>query len=284
MTRGVKKGGYFTRNLLQNTPVKNTKLPLGRETDYPQKYAPDTLCPIPREGDRAQFAGVDIWNAWDLTWLAPGGLPRVATAEIRVPAESPNIVESKSLKLYLGSFAMSEFPSFGAVAERIADDLSSCAGARVTVRILAIAETEARPVARLAGACIDGLDVTCDDADVNPELLSADDGVSVTEDLHSHLLRSLCPVTRQPDIGSVQVSYSGPRIDRAGLLRYIVSYREHNDFHEACVERMYADILDRCKPQALTVHARYQRRGGIDINPVRTNTHAVARNLRLWRQ
>ncbi len=284
MTRGVKKGGYFTRNLLQNTPVKSTKLPLGRETDYPQKYAPETLCPIPREGDRRQFSGVDIWNAWDLTWLAPGGLPRVATAEMRVPAESPNIVESKSLKLYLGSFAMSEFASGIEVTERIAEDLSACAGSRVEVRVLPIATTEARPVSRLAGTCIDDLDVDCADTEVNSALLHADDGVSVTEDLHSHLLRSLCPVTRQPDIGSVQVSYRGPRIDRAGLLRYIVSYREHNDFHEACVERMYADILERCKPEALTVHARYQRRGGIDINPVRTNTDAVARNLRLWRQ
>ena len=264
--------------------MKDTNLPLGRETDYPHKYSPETLCPLPRQGDREQSAGVDIWNAWDLTWLAPGGLPRVATAEIRVPAQSPNIVESKSLKLYLGSFAMTEFDSADEVAECVVRDLSACVGASVDARILSIAETEARPVARLAGTCLDDLDVTCTDIDVNPLLLSADEGVAVTEDLHSHLLRSLCPVTRQPDIGSVQVSYRGPRIDRAGLLRYIVSYREHNDFHEACVERMYADILERCKPETLTVHARYQRRGGIDINPVRTNTVTAARNLRLWRQ
>ncbi len=264
--------------------MKDTNLPLGRETDYPQKYAPDTLCPIPREGAREHFTGVDIWNAWDLTWLGPGGLPRVATAEIRVPADSPNIIESKSLKLYLGSFAMSEFAAGDNVAERIAKDLSDCAGAQVEVRVMPIAETEARPVARLAGTCIDHLEVDCNDAEVNPALLKADDSVEVAEDLHSHLLRSLCPVTRQPDIGSVQVSYRGPRIDRASLLRYIVSYREHNDFHEACVERMYADILERCKPKTLTVHARYQRRGGIDINPVRSNTDLNARNLRLWRQ
>ncbi len=264
--------------------MKDINLPLGRETDYPHKYAPETLHPIERSGDRAHFDGVDIWNAWDLTWLAPGGLPRVATAEIRVPAASPNIVESKSLKLYLGSFAMSEFGSAREVAERVARDLSDCAGATVGVRVLPVAETEARPVARLAGNCLDDLDVTCTDVDVNPALLHADVGTVVVEDLHSHLLRSLCPVTRQPDIGSVQVSYRGPRIDRGGLLRYIVSYREHNDFHEACVERMYTDILERCMPERLTVHARYQRRGGIDINPVRTNTGAVARNLRLWRQ
>ncbi len=284
MTQGVKKGGYFTRNLLQNTPVKETNLPLGRETDYPQKYAPETLYPLPREGDRARFSGVDIWNAWDLTWLAPGGLPRVATAEIRVPAKSPSIVESKSLKLYLGSFAMSEFASADEVAACIARDLSACTGADVEAKVLAIAETEARPVARLAGTCLDDLDVTCTDTEVNPALLRAADDDVLGEDLHSHLLRSLCPVTHQPDIGSVQVSYRGPRIDRAGLLHYIVSYREHSDFHEACVERMYTDILERCKPETLTVHARYQRRGGIDINPVRTNIDAAARNLRLWRQ
>ena len=264
--------------------MKDNNLPLGRETDYPQKYAPDTLCPIARPGDRTQFSGVDIWNAWDLTWLAPGGLPRVATAEIRVPADSPSIVESKSLKLYLGSFAMSEFESAGKVEGRIATDLSACAGAHVDVRVIPVAETEVRRVARLAGNCIDNLDITCTDTEINPSLLLADESDIVTEDLHSHLLRSLCPVTNQPDIGSVQVSYRGPRIDRAGLLRYIVSYREHNDFHEACVERMYTDILDRCNPQTLTVHARYQRRGGIDINPVRTNTGETARNLRLWRQ
>ena len=264
--------------------MKDINLPLGREADYPQKYAPETLHPLPRQGDRARFAGVDIWNAWDLTWLARGGLPRVATAEIRVPAQSPNIVESKSLKLYLGSFAMSEFESSSDVGECIARDLSACTGANVDVRVQPIAETEARPVARLAGTCLDDLDITCADTEVNPALLGADDSVVVTEDLHSHLLRSLCPVTRQPDIGSVQVSYRGPRIDRAGLLSYVVSYREHADFHEACVERIYGDILERCNPETLTVHARYQRRGGIDINPVRTNTVVAVRNLRLWRQ
>ncbi len=265
-------------------PVKETNLPLGRETDYPHKYAPDTLCPIARPGDRSKFAGVDIWNAWDLTWLASGGLPRVATAEIRVPAASPNIVESKSLKLYLGSFAMSEFASTDEVAERIAADLSACAGSDVEVSVYPVAETEARRVARLAGFCIDDLGTDCPDTEVSPGLLLADDNTVVSEDLHSHLLRSLCPVTRQPDIGSVQVSYRGPRIDRAGLLRYIVSFREHTDFHEACVERMYADILERCRPDLLTVHARYQRRGGIDINPVRTNGDETVRNLRIWRQ
>ncbi len=264
--------------------MEDANLPLGRETDYPQKYAPETLCAISRGGERERFAGVDIWNAWDLTWLGLNSVPRAATAEIRVPADSPSIVESKSLKLYLGSFTMSPFATADDVASRIGRDLSECVGADVAVRVLAVADTEARLVARLAGTCIDDLEVTCSDRDVNPRRLSADDTIIVSEDLHSHLLRSLCPVTSQPDIGSVQVSYRGPRIDRAGLLRYIVSFREHNDFHEACVERMYADILEQCRPQELTVHARYQRRGGIDINPVRSNSGEAIRNLRLWRQ
>ena len=264
--------------------MESTKLPLGRETAYPDKYAPESLCAIPRSGKRLDLIGVDIWNAWDLTWLQRGGLPQVATAEVRVPAASPNIIESKSLKLYLGSFAMSEFASADVVARCIATDLSDCAGADVAVSVQPIAATEGRTVARLPGTCLDSLDVSCTDPEVNPELLSADERVTVSEELYSHLLRSLCPVTRQPDIGSVQVSYQGPRIDHAGLLRYIVSFRQHTDFHEACVERIYADILERCNPDTLTVQARYQRRGGIDINPVRTNTAEVARNLRLWRQ
>lgn len=264
--------------------MKNDNLPLGRETDYPHKYAPDALCPISRKGDRGRFDGVDIWNAWDLTWLSPGGLPRAATAEIRVPATSPNIVESKSLKLYLGSFAMSEFVSNDDVATRIAGDLSACAGADVDVRVDPLTDREFHNVARLAGDCIDHLEIACCDTEVNPASLLADAATVVTEDLHSHLLRSLCPVTRQPDIGSVQISYRGPRIDRAGLLRYVVSFRQHEDFHEACIERMYTDVLERCAPEKLTVHARYQRRGGIDINPVRTNTGEAAPNLRIWRQ
>ena len=267
-------------------------LPLGRETDYPHKYAPEVLCPISRAdsraslgiGDELPFAGVDIWNAWDLTWLSPSGLPRVATAEIHVPADSPSIVESKSLKLYLGSFAMSPFESATAVAEAIARDLAACVGAAVSVSVLPVAGTQARRVARLAGACLDELAVACSDWEVNADLLHADPSDLAQEDVHTHLLRSLCPVTSQPDIGSLQISYSGPRIDHAGLLKYVVSFREHNDFHEACIERMFIDLLNRCGCEALTVQARYQRRGGIDINPVRTNGGEKPLNLRLWRQ
>ena len=267
-------------------------LPLGRESDYPHKYEPEVLCPISRSqsrarlgiGDELPFAGVDIWNAWDLTWLTPSGLPRVATAEIHVPADSPNIVESKSLKLYLGSFAMSPFESATAVADSIARDLAPCVGAKVLVSVLPVAGTEARSVARLAGACLDDADLACSDWEVNPDLLRADSSDLTQEDVHTHLLRSLCPVTSQPDIGSLQISYSGPRIDHAGLLKYVVSFREHNDFHEACIERMFVDLLEKCGCEKLSVQARYQRRGGIDINPVRSNCGERPLNLRLWRQ
>lgn len=267
-------------------------LPLGHETAYPQKYAPDVLCPIARAPSRSRlglidvlpFSGVDIWNAWELTWLGPAGVPRVATAEIRVPADSPNIVESKSLKLYLGSFAMSEFESGTAVVQTIARDLAACAGASVKVSVSPVAGTESRSAARLAGASLDDLDVTCSEWEVNAKLLQSDPTEETSEDLHTHLLRSLCPVTAQPDIGSLQISYRGPRIDRAALLQYVVSFREHNDFHEACIERMFVDLLKYCGCEELTVSARYQRRGGIDINPVRTNCGEKPLNLRLWRQ
>jgi 7-cyano-7-deazaguanine reductase len=267
--------------------VENGKLPLGRDTGYPQNYAPDVLFPIARNESREPlgisgalpFSGSDIWNAWELTWLEPGGLPRVAVAEIRVPAESPNLVESKSLKLYLGSFAMSEFADDEAVRGAIEKDLSAAAGA--VVEVILDPET---PIAKAGGTCIDTLGVSCGASGVDASLLSADSGETADECLHTHLLRSLCPVTNQPDLGSLIVCYAGPRIDRAALLQYVVSFRQHNDFHEACVERIFVDIRDRCSPTRLSVYARYQRRGGIDINPFRSSREERPANTRLWRQ
>ena len=265
----------------------NGKLPLGRETDYPQNYAPDVLFPIARDESRGPlgicaplpFAGTDIWNAWELTWLTSGGVPRVATAEIRVPAQSPNLVESKSLKLYLGSFAMSEFADGAAVCAAIERDLSAVTEAAVEVALDADVA-----VVEPGGRCIDATATACLATDVDASLLAADDGDVVDESLHTHLLRSLCPVTNQPDLGSLIVNYSGPRIDPAALLRYVVSFRLHQDFHEACVERMFSDILERCRPTQLSVYARYQRRGGIDINPFRSTRDERPANMRLWRQ
>lgn len=266
--------------------------PLGQATTYPDEYSPRLLYAIARTGSREAlgldadlpFHGTDFWNAWDLTWLDPEGAPQVATASVRVPACSVNLVESKSLKLYLGSFAMTRHASFRDVAAIIGKDLAACVGADVYVAIHQPASPARSRIGRLPGQCIDTLRVPCDRYEVAPEVLSADDSELVAEDLHSDLLRSLCPVTGQPDIGSVMISYRGPRIDREGLLRYVVSYRQHHDFHESCVERMFLDIREHCRAEQLTVYARYQRRGGIDINPFRSNFEATAPNTRLWRQ
>jgi 7-cyano-7-deazaguanine reductase len=266
--------------------------PLGKASSYPDKYAPELLFPIARSDARLTlgiaaplpFTGVDIWNAWELTWLSATGKPEVAIAEIRVPADSPNLVESKSLKLYLNSLSMSSFESLETVGATIAGDLSAAAGATVGVEIASVSAAGNRQVNQLPGSCIDLLDVSCDTWEVDASLLHANPKAVVDESLHSHLLRSLCPVTGQPDAGSLLVSYRGPRIDQRGLLRYIVSFRQHNDFHEACVERVFIEILERCKPEMLSVHALYQRRGGIDINPFRSNCDALPTAMRLWRQ
>ena len=266
--------------------------PLGQATGYPDEYSPDLLYAIARiearqalglDGD-LPFHGTDIWNVWDLTWLDLNGLPQTGTAEIRVTADSVNLVESKSLKLYLGSFAMSRHGSANDLAAVIARDLTACTGADAYVAIRMPSAPNSASISRLPGSCIDDQAIACQDYDVNPGLLVADKDIAVSEDLHSDVLRSLCPVTGQPDIGSVMISYRGPQIDRAGLLRYIVSFRQHQDFHEACVERMFLDILERCGAEQLTVYARYQRRGGIDINPFRSNFETTAPNTRIWRQ
>jgi 7-cyano-7-deazaguanine reductase len=267
--------------------VKATNLPLGKNTDYPQNYSPEVLCSIARRDSRDRlglveplpFTGADIWNAWELTWLGPAGLPKAATARFEVPATSPALIESKSLKLYLGSFAMTRFATPADVANAIETDLSEQAGAPVAVSMNPDA-----PITAAEGRNIDALDVNCMSHEVDAGLLAADRDDPAEEILNTHLLRSLCPVTGQPDIGSLLVAYAGPRIDPEALLRYVVSYRLHEDFHEACVERMFADILERCCPDELTVCARYQRRGGIDINPFRTNAGATPRDRRLWRQ
>jgi 7-cyano-7-deazaguanine reductase len=288
-----KKAGIVHRSSPQMDTITMTgDSPLGQRSDYPDEYSAGLLFAIERAESRATlglggdlpFHGVDIWNAWELTWLATNGQPCVASVEIRVPAESRAIVESKSLKLYLNSFAMSRYDSADEVRGLIRRDLSRCTGAEAEVHMRVPAITEGQATKRLPGDCIDDLDVDCDTWDVDASLLKSDDIEIATESLHSHVLRSLCPVTSQPDLGSILINYSGPKIDRASLLRYIVSFRKHNDFHEACVERIFLDIRKQCRPTKLTVYARYQRRGGIDINPFRSNFESEVPNLRLWRQ
>ncbi len=280
---------YSTDDLPQNM----SKIPLGKPTDYPAEYSPQVLFAVPRIearkalglGDEVPFHGEDVWNAWELTWLEPSGKPVVATAVITVPADSPNIVESKSLKLYLNSLAMSRYESIDEIGEIIRCDLSGIAKSEVGISILPANDSSTSRIAVLPGDCIDNLEVQIDaSAGVDAATLRTVGEGSIEEELHSHLLRSNCPVTNQPDMGSVLVRYRGPAIDRESLLRYIVSFRQHNDFHEACVERMFLDIKARCHPEKLTVYARYNRRGGLDINPFRSDFEISVENGRLWRQ
>jgi len=266
--------------------------PLGKATEYTARYDPDLLFAVARSDARSglglseelPFRGTDIWNAWELTWLDESGKPIVATAEIIVDAASPNIIESKSLKLYLNSFAMTRFRSVEEVVKTSSTDLSRVAGCDVVVRVATADDSPASTIGHLPGCCVDDLEMRNVSKRVDANILRIENDEFVTEELYSHLLRSNCPVTGQPDMGSVLIRYTGAKIDRAGLLEYIVSYREHSDFHEACVERMFLDIKARCKPALLTVYARYNRRGGLDINPFRTDAAETPDNLRLWRQ
>ena len=268
----------------------NGKSPLGEKSSFPATYSPGLLHSIPREENRRilgltaelPFQGEDIWNAYELTWLDGNGKPRVATAEFRVPADSPNIIESKSLKLYLNSLSMTRYKESNEVVTTIAADLSRVVGSPVKVRLQSL--SDAVMLTELPGICIDDSEIVCESNDVDPVLLRCAGEGTVSEELHSHLLRSLCPVTDQPDMGSLFIRYKGRPIDPDSLLRYVVSYRNHNDFHESCVERIFVDIKKRCEPEALTVYARYNRRGGIDINPIRSDFESTIDNLRLVRQ
>ena len=256
--------------------------PLGRDTAYPARYDAGLLYPIPRAAARAElgitgdalpFIGLDRWQAFELSWLDARGKPQVATATFRVPADSPNLIESKSFKLYLNSFNASRFDDAEAVRARIEADLSQAAGGSVDMRFdLPAMEPEAT-----AAESIDGLDVAIDRyGPPDASLLSADAGDIAEETLASALLKSNCPVTGQPDWADVTIAYRGPRIDRAGLLRYLVSFRDHAGFHEQCVERIFIDLMARCAPQRLSVEARYTRRGGLDINPWRATPGSAA--------
>lgn len=259
--------------------------PLGRPVAYRDTYAPELLFPIERQlkrtelglrADALPFVGEDLWNAWELSWLDPRGKPVVAVGRFRVPASTPRLVESKSLKLYLNAFNQQKFADVAAVRETIANDLSEAAGGRVVVEIEPLLLRPQRIEGYPEGVCLDALDIDIDTYQPAPDFLSAAGDGEVVETLYSHLLKSNCLVTGQPDWGMVVVRYRGPAIDREGLLRYIVSFREHNEFHEQCVERVFCDVLARCRPAELSVWARYTRRGGLDINPFRA-THPALR-------
>ncbi len=268
--------------------------PLGKATAYLSEYDPSLLCPFPRQlkrdelglGAKLPFTGVDIWNAYELSWLTPSGKPVVAMAEFRFPCESPNLIESKSFKLYLNSFNQTRIASPEALTATLAADLSQASGGAVNVFLTPLDDPAARHIGCLPGVCIDNLDLSDVTYALDPQLLAnaTDKKKIVAEELHSHLLKSNCLVTRQPDWGSVLIRYHGPKIDRAALLRYLISFRQHNEFHEQCVERIFTDLSRFCSPERLTVYARYTRRGGLDINPFRSNFEETVDNLRLVRQ
>jgi len=268
--------------------------PLGKSSAYIATYSPEQLFPIPRAPKWAElgltaetlpYQGVDIWNCYELSWLLPSGKPVVAIGEFRIPADSPNIIESKSFKLYLNSLNQSVFDSREALLAVMTEDLSAAAGKPVEVRLRTLDDVAAEGVASLPGRCIDDLEVTIGHYDLpQTELLHCDAARQVEECLHSHLLRSNCPVTGQPDWGSLVIDYRGAALDPASLLAYLVSFRQHADFHEQCVERIFLDLQRLLKPERLSVYARYLRRGGLDINPYRSTEAVTGDNRRLVRQ
>lgn len=268
--------------------------PLGKSSEYVATYTPSLLFPIPRAAKWAElglsaetlpYQGVDFWNCFELSWLLPSGKPVVAMGEFAIPADSPNIIESKSFKLYLNSLNQTVFSDAEQLQGVLVKDLSAAAGKPVAVRVRSLAEVTAEGVSVPEGECIDELDVSISNYEQPaPELLRCDSSQQVEEALHSHLLKSNCPVTGQPDWGTVVVKYRGPAVDRSSLLAYLVSFRQHADFHEQCVERIFLDLQSLLQPQSLTVYARYVRRGGLDINPYRSTEAISPANQRLVRQ
>jgi 7-cyano-7-deazaguanine reductase len=260
-------------------------LPLGREVAYPTSYDPSLLFPIARDQGREQFAslmappslpfsGWDLWNAYEMSWLNPQGMPQVAILRLIVGCTSPNIIESKSLKLYLNSFNQAAFKSTEQMLEIVRKDLSAAAGISVSVELIPTRDFANLKIEEFNGLDLDAQALTIDCYEPNADLLCLATEpnsltTNVSECLFSRLLKSNCPVTSQPDWACVQIDYTGPKIDPSGLLKYIVSFRMHNGFHEQCVETIFMDVMTRCKPQALSVYARYTRRGGLDINPWR---------------
>ncbi|OHX17153.1 NADPH-dependent 7-cyano-7-deazaguanine reductase QueF [Chromobacterium amazonense] len=278
--------------MMQNLTPEHS--PLGKTVSYQDQYDPSLLFPIARQTKREEigvdeaalpFAGVDIWTGFELSWLNAKGKPQVGIATFRIPAASPRLIESKSFKLYLNSYNQTRMDSMDALAAQLARDLSEAAGAEVSVSILLPQAFAAEQVRELAGECLDDLDIAVDNYTPCPEVLKADATEIVSETLCSNLLKSNCLVTGQPDWGSVSIRYTGPKIDREALLRYLIGFRQHNEFHEQCVERIFVDLLRACAPTQLTVYARYTRRGGLDINPWRSNFEAAPRdNVRTARQ
>jgi 7-cyano-7-deazaguanine reductase len=269
---------------LSNSSSSDSDTPLGKTVEYPSVYAPQLLFAIARDAGRAEldygsvglnvlpFTGEDLWTAYEISGCDKKGKPWVAVGELSVPCDSPFIIESKSLKLYLNSLNQHRFASLQAARQTIADDVSRVAGADVAVRLYTIDDYARKGLTVFGGQCLDELDVDCEVYKPDARLLAFSDRTDerVDEALYSHLMKSNCPVTGQPDWATIYVRYSGRPICHSSLLRYLVSYREHQGFHEHCVESVFLDILKHCQPSRLMVSARYTRRGGLDINPTRS--------------
>ncbi|WP_455011958.1 NADPH-dependent 7-cyano-7-deazaguanine reductase QueF [Haemophilus parahaemolyticus] len=269
-------------------------LKLGQNTEYKSQYDASLLQPVPRRLNREGLGiveqqpfnqGADVWTCYELSWLNPHGLPQVAIADVEIDFKSENLIESKSFKLYLNSFNQTKFASIEEVEQTITRDLSQCASGQVSVKIHKLADYTNQLIVNFAGECIDEQEIQIESYTFSNQYLEniAEDEI-VEETLVSHLLKSNCLITSQPDWGSVQIHYVGKRLNREKLLRYLVSFREHNEFHEQCVERIFTDLMQFSKPEKLTVYARYTRRGGLDINPFRSNFERVPVNLRMARQ
>ncbi|WP_114891973.1 NADPH-dependent 7-cyano-7-deazaguanine reductase QueF [Haemophilus haemolyticus] len=276
----------------QDNSLKSLKL--GQKTEYASQYDRTLLQPVPRALNRDGLGitqnqpftiGADIWTAYEISWLNEKGLPQVAIADIYLDYQSQNLIESKSFKLYLNSFNQSKFADFNTVQQTMQRDLSECAQGDVKVRLNPVTVYDSQKIDHLQGDCIDEQDIEITSYEFNADWLK--DCVSdeiVEEKLVSHLLKSNCLITNQPDWGTLHIHYVGNKIDHEKLLRYVVSFRQHNEFHEQCVERIFCDLMHYAKPEKLTVYARYTRRGGLDINPFRSNFENLPKNLRLARQ
>lgn len=274
------------------TYPKDINAPLGKKVSYTSHYDASLLCPIPREQSRnaagissstAQWCGEDIWNLYELSWLSPSGRPEVAIAEVRIPCDSPFLIESKSMKLYCNSLNMTSFDSIVAVGQTMKKDLGKAAQADVSVQMIRAENFATLNLDEPTGISLDDQDITDFSYKINPALITHGEE-HIHERLFSRLFRSCCPVTGQPDWATIRISYEGKVISRSNLLRYLVSYREHTGFHEACVEKIFLDILEYCTPAKLKVSARFTRRGGIDINPVRSTHTGHWENVREARQ
>ena len=276
----------------QDNSLKSLKL--GQKTEYDSQYDRTLLQPVPRALNRDGLGitqnqpftiGADIWTAYEISWLNEKGLPQVAIADIYLDYQSQNLIESKSFKLYLNSFNQNKFANSNAVQQTMQCDLSECAQGDVKVRLNPVDVYDSQKIDHLQGDCIDEQDIEITSYEFNADWMK--DCVSneiVEEKLVSHLLKSNCLITNQPDWGTLHIHYVGKKIDHEKLLRYVVSFRQHNEFHEQCVERIFCDLMHYAKPEKLTVYARYTRRGGLDINPFRSNFENLPENLRLARQ